>query len=260
MIDACKFKIIDLDEIDSTNNQAKRLLSDGEIAPFVIIAKNQTAGRGRYSREWKSADGNLYMSIVMQSTDFVEKQHELSFVSAIALHNVLQVITSDLYIKWPNDIITSSLPKAAQGLNYEEYAKVAGILLESVKYFGQNYLIIGIGVNVNSSPFVEGREVACLSGINPSAKLSTKDLFDSIVMEFSFYYNLWFRTGFSQIRKLWLDRAFGIGATITVSDRTKSFSGVFLDIDHSGAIVIEDSCGKIIRLSTGEIFFGGGDE
>lgn len=247
MINIEKFRLLIFDEIDSTNNEAKRLLSRGEGGNFAIIAKNQTAGRGRYGREWKSADGNLYLSLVIPSGNFIEKQHELSFVSAISVHKVLGSIYPNLYIKWPNDILAGR-------------AKIAGILLESVKYFGAYYLIIGIGVNIASAPVIDGRDVTSLAELDKSIKILPGEMADLIISNFSHYLNLWDNNGFVEIRKLWLAKSFAPGTIISVSDGKEAISGAFVDIDETGAIMLKADDGEVHKLSVGEVFFGSGNE
>ncbi|MGN1295944.1 MAG: biotin--[acetyl-CoA-carboxylase] ligase, partial [Bacilli bacterium] len=136
------FNILSFDELDSTNNYAKNniaILNDGD----VIFAKKQTAGRGRMNRAWSSSDGNLTFTIVIKEKFLLNKFDCLSLLSASAIFNVLSSYTSNVSIKWPNDV-------------YVNDKKICGILLEGASSAeGLSYLIIGIGVNLNKKSFDE---------------------------------------------------------------------------------------------------------
>lgn len=136
------FNIISFEELDSTNNYAKNniaILNDGD----VIFAKKQTAGRGRMNRAWSSSNGNLTFTIVIKNKFLLKKFDCLSLLSASAIYNVLSSYTSNVTIKWPNDV-------------YVKDKKICGILLEGASNEeGLNYLLIGIGINLNQSAFDE---------------------------------------------------------------------------------------------------------
>ncbi len=131
--------IINLEEVDSTNLYAKRnlaLLDD----KTVIIAKSQTAGRGRFDRKWIDlGDENLFMTIVLKpSTSFDCKYSNLTQYMCVVLAQVLEDYGLKPSIKWPNDVMVNN-------------KKIAGILSETM-VCGQKFngLVLGIGVNLNA--------------------------------------------------------------------------------------------------------------
>ncbi|MEN6541129.1 biotin--[acetyl-CoA-carboxylase] ligase, partial [Parvibaculum sp.] len=95
-------------EIDSTNEEAKRLGEAGEPGPIWITAERQTAGRGRRGREWVSPSGNFMGTLLLRPQANPRKAAELSFVAALAVHDAVDGLLSpalrpDLKLKWPND-------------------------------------------------------------------------------------------------------------------------------------------------------------
>src|SRR6266481_4556190 len=126
--------VVFLDFVDSTNAQALRLARAGERGPLWIVAKTQTAGRGRRGRTWVSEPGNLYASLLLTDPAPPERFPELSFVAALALHDAIggrtPGLASRLVLKWPNDLLI-------------DRNKFAGILVE-----GEGVAVaIGVGVN-----------------------------------------------------------------------------------------------------------------
>lgn len=130
-------KIISLMETDSTNNYAKRLIEDGKISDHaVIIAKSQSAGRGRSGKLFLSPSGGLYMTVVMETELPPSCFISVTSCAAAAVHRaVLQVSGADCGIKWINDL-------------YLRGKKLSGILVESIIRGGRTYVVVGIGVNI----------------------------------------------------------------------------------------------------------------
>jgi len=124
---------------DSTNAEALRRLMEGEQAPFVIIAEEQTAGRGRRGRSWLSPPAqNLYYTLALRVTGGPKRLSGLSLVVGLAVMRALREMgVPHAGVKWPNDI-------------YVDERKVAGILLELTGDPADVcHVVIGIGINVN---------------------------------------------------------------------------------------------------------------
>jgi BirA family biotin operon repressor/biotin-[acetyl-CoA-carboxylase] ligase len=84
-----KYNLLAFEEIDSTNNEAKRLIQSGALDKLVIWSRQQTNGRGRYNRVWQSQDGNLYLSVLLPIQCPLEKAAELSFVMGLAVYDFI---------------------------------------------------------------------------------------------------------------------------------------------------------------------------
>ena len=137
-------EIINLLQVDSTNTEAQRLLKKKKISsPLWIVAEEQTSGKGRGENKWVSNKGNLFASLIFPISFNIKNLPILSCAVSLATFECLEFFIKDdqfLKIKWPNDILFKD-------------SKLSGILIENLLSADLNYSIIGIGINVNSSPF-----------------------------------------------------------------------------------------------------------
>jgi len=131
--------IILLRKVDSTNNFAKKLARYGAAEGTVVVAEEQTAGRGRHGRKWFSPKGGLYFSIILRPKVKVNEAVGIVVVAGLA---AVKVLSEDyglkVEVKWPNDVLLDG-------------KKVCGILAEMSSVGEEvNYVVVGIGINVNS--------------------------------------------------------------------------------------------------------------
>lgn len=128
--------------MDSTNTRAKLIGGGNVMENAVVVAKNQTAGRGRRGRNWISPEGNCYFSVMMKPDIQAENVSTITLVAALALTQTIEKVTGiKAQIKWPNDVVVDG-------------KKVSGILTESsIGVDGLKYVVIGVGVNVNQKQF-----------------------------------------------------------------------------------------------------------
>ncbi|MDX2050732.1 MAG: biotin--[acetyl-CoA-carboxylase] ligase [Rickettsiaceae bacterium] len=243
-----KFNLVLLDEIDSTNDEARRIaMSPGSPSYLVVCAKKQTFGRGRSGKQWESPLGNLFMSVIVPINRDLEQMSQLSFVVGLALERAIlgffnkYSLRPQIELKWPNDVLLND-------------KKVAGILLESIDSNAKS-LVIGIGVNVTQMPFVRDKIITSLynEGLRD---LDNTDVLHAFMLNFETLYDEWNIGGFLSIREMWLKKAKGLGDIITVSTGASRISGKFMDIDFKGKIRLHISSGQIHSVSTGELFFG----
>jgi len=240
-----QYNLLVFEEIDSTNNEAKRLIKSGALDRLVIWSKQQTDGRGRYGRNWSSQEGNLYMSVLLPVQCSLAKAAQLSFVMGLSVYDVIsglakkQKIKLDINLKWPNDILISGM-------------KIGGILLESLPEEDTGWVVLGLGLNVENTPDVENSTSLKDLGI----KGNVGHALGMVMNKFDYYHNLWTIYGFSKIRQMWIKRAYKLGEVVTISDMKNRISGVFETIDKDGAMKIKLASGEKYSMSTGEIFFG----
>jgi len=238
------YALLEFDEIDSTNEEARRRAASDETRPLWIIAKRQSAGRGRRSREWQSTPGNLFATLLLRPEKPAAECAQLSFLAALAVSDMLAGFAprAALALKWPNDVLA-------------EGRKIAGILLESESRAGATaWLAIGIGVNLTSFP--EDTEfpaisLAALGGIPPAPK----DALLHLAAAFAKWYEVWRTAGFAPIREAWLARASGLGSRIRVRLASEEMTGVFQGIDDSGALLVGVN-GGTRTIAAGEVYFG----
>lgn len=239
-----KYNLHIFNDIDSTNAEAKRLAQLGVEDDYVIWAYQQSKGRGRYGREWQSLTGNLFMSILMDSTDFQERQAQFTYITSLAVYDAINLaakrdkLALNIKLKWPNDIQIDG-------------EKVSGILLETLKVGSLNKLIIGIGVNLTKSP--TGLVYSTTNLRNKGLKsLSLDYLLDMIMSSFDFYYKKWHFHGFNDIRDIWLSKKSHNGL-VTVDDGKQRISGMFHDIDLDGALRLKLASGQIYKTFEGNV-------
>jgi BirA family transcriptional regulator, biotin operon repressor / biotin---[acetyl-CoA-carboxylase] ligase len=132
--------IFNFTKIESTNDFARSLITEHKIFKGIIIADEQTKGRGRYGNKWSSPKGNLYFTIFFPILRSNLKK--IQFLVQLQIRNILKNYNiKNVSLKWPNDL-------------YINNKKICGILQESI-VFGKFFLIIGIGINVKSSPKIK---------------------------------------------------------------------------------------------------------
>jgi BirA family transcriptional regulator, biotin operon repressor / biotin---[acetyl-CoA-carboxylase] ligase len=238
MATAVDARLIAHDVLDSTNAEALRLARAGERGPLWVVAKRQTAGRGRRGRSWISEPGNLCATLLLTEPGRSENWPQLSFVAALATHDAIAqaaaVPSPQLTIKWPNDILL-------------EGAKVAGVLIE-----GEGSAVaVGIGVNCCSHPTTTEYPAADLA----PAGLSAKALMNVLVLKMLERLTQWKRgAGFSEIRADWLDRAAGLGEEICARLPDRELTGRFDGLDPAGGLLLRLPTGDLVTVAAGDVF------
>lgn len=230
------YRKLELDEVDSTNAQARRMAERGETGPVWIIARKQTAGRGRRGRSWQTGPGNLATTLLFRPAARQGDYGQLSFAAALSVYDLAIDIAPHAVIatKWPNDVLANG-------------RKLAGILLES----GADWLAVGIGVNLRTAPKGLGGIALSECGVNAP---SPEDALTSLALHWACWYDEWVRNGFEPLRKAWLERTLGLGSVIRARLSHKERSGVFEGIDSKGSLLLSDN-GQMHVIAAGEVFF-----
>lgn len=240
------FNIYYYDSVNSTNDEAKRIVYDHEEEGIVVCAKEQTQGRGRMGRRWISKPGNLYFTLILKQNGHLSSLAQLSFVAAVAVGQAIaSFIPAEKKItyKWPNDVLVNS-------------QKIAGILLEtepSLTDLNITYILMGIGVNINFYPDHIIYPATCVNE-NTKTPISCEVFLKDCLENIKFLYNKWQTDGFLPIRTLWLNQAHMIGHEITASLNGQLYKGDFKGIDTKGALVLGTPSGEKI-ISSAEIIF-----
>ncbi len=246
------YHLLSYDELDSTNEEARRLAEGGGSHGAVIWAHRQTAGRGRMGRLWVSADGNLFCSILLAPHCGHETAAQLSFVAAVAAAETLESIIpegEEIRCKWPNDILLGT-------------KKIGGILLESFETAdiaaGSNrmvrWVVVGLGINVDSCPQNTDIPATYLKAAGVEI-ISAKIVLSRFIHHFITEYDTWANKGFAPIRKKWLKYAFRIGKPIEVRLPKETHTGIFEGIDTSGHLLLKAGGKKRVSISAGDVFW-----
>lgn len=147
-------------EIDSTNEEARRLIGQGEGEGAVIVAKEQSKGRGKPGNTWFSPKGNLYLSVILKPYKNPHELASITLIAAAAGKSMLSKVANlSAVIKPPNDLLVDG-------------KKIGGILTERLP---SGHLIIGVGINVNS---VEDSFPPDLRTSSTALKIETKKTFE----------------------------------------------------------------------------------
>ncbi|MCP4328791.1 MAG: biotin--[acetyl-CoA-carboxylase] ligase [Alphaproteobacteria bacterium] len=233
-----------LEQVDSTNEEAKRLAADGAPHLTLVVARHQTKGRGRQGRAWVSPPGNLYSSLVLRPDCSPAVAAQIGFVAALATRDVIVDFTHgavDVRCKWPNDVLIDG-------------RKVCGFLLESAALGADrvDWLVLGLGVNLVSAPVGIDRPATCLAD-NGVTSCLPEDFLQAWIPTFVHWYSRWRKLGFRTIRETWLSHAIGRGEPIEVRLGGETIRGLFADLDRSGALIVDQS--NVRRTVTaGDVF------
>jgi BirA family biotin operon repressor/biotin-[acetyl-CoA-carboxylase] ligase len=239
------YRLVVLDTVTSTNDEAKRLAAAGAEDGTLVWAREQSAGRGRHGRSWESPPGNLYMSLVARPECPMNEAMQLGFVAALAVGETLGSIVpplTELRYKWPNDVLLNG-------------SKVAGILMESATQSDGtlDWLILGLGINVASHPKEARFPATCLSS-EGAETLQVGEILESFSRHFLTWVNRWLDGGFEPIRKAWLHYAYALDERIEVRLGEETVAGRFAELDADGALVLETDDGARRTLHFGDVF------
>ena len=146
-------------------------------------------------------------------------------------------------LKWPNDVLAGR-------------QKLAGILLEAEAVPGGRLaVVVGIGTNVVAAP--EGTPTPATSLAKLGVQVGAEDLFAELSDAWAGYRGIWENgRGFGEIRRLWLERAAGLGQPVAVQTGTASVEGTFDTIDEQGCLIVRKADGHLVPISAGDVYFG----
>ena len=226
-------------ETVSTNNDGKAMCKAGISKPALIVADEQTGGRGRQGKSFLSPIGGLYMTLVLPLNAPIEDAVMATSCSAVAVARAIEKFGIHCGIKWVNDL-------------YADGRKVCGILVEAendYRTMTTRSLVIGIGVNVESAPQLDG-EVKAVSLCELGFSADVTELCSAIAEEMLALYNDGF--DFSSYRDEYVHRSVVLGREITFAENGTARVGIASDIGESGELIVD--CGvETIALTSGEI-------
>ncbi len=239
-----------LDETGSTNREALARAAEGETGPLWIMARRQTAGRGRSGRSWASERGNLHATLLTHMACPPSAIAQISLVTGVAVYDAIVEsagrVPRGLRLKWPNDVLVGQ-------------AKCAGILAESVLGRNTATVAIGVGINLAWHPGDLGREATHLAaqGIDVSPDAMLELLAAAMDRRLTQWNN---GTGFAAVRAHWLERAGPAGEACSVNTGAEVIAGTFAGLDEGGALLIDDDAGRRCTVAFGDVSLPAGAE
>ncbi|WP_343060505.1 biotin--[acetyl-CoA-carboxylase] ligase [Sphingomonas rhizophila] len=201
-----------------------------------LVARRQSAGRGRHGRVWDSIPGNFLGSTLVELRPHDPSPSTLSLLAGLALVEAVTAIAPDrsLSLKWPNDLLLDG-------------AKLAGVLIER----SGDRVVVGTGVNLAGAPRIAGRQIAALDGE------TTPDTFAPILADrFAAWLDAWRTTRGQGIVDAWLARAHPVGSLLSVhSGPGQRIDGNFDGLDPDGALRLRLAGGAVEIVRAGDVTF-----
>lgn len=214
------------DSIDSTNAEALRLVGAGAAAPFLVLAEQQTAGRGRRGRKWVSPFAqNVYYSLVLRIEDGLRQLEGLSLVVGLAVMQALHESgVRGAALKWPNDVLVGQ-------------KKIAGILLELVGDPADIcHVVLGIGINVNMQKASEVDQQWTSVQLETGSPMDRNALVAQLGLQLQSYLDRHRVAGFSGLRQEWEKSHAWQGRSVSLIAGINQVNGVVLGVDCQGAL------------------------
>lgn len=241
--------------IDSTNKKARELATEGAVHGTLVTADTQVSGIGRRGRSWSSEkEAGIYMSMVLRPEIETEKASMLTLVAAMAVEKAIARIcltdTSDcedidigrLMIKWPNDIVLNK-------------KKVCGILTElSLEGREIEYIVLGIGINVNNKEFPEEiSQTASSLSLECGRDLDRELLITEVWKQFAVYYELFLQTeDISLFQEEYEAALINKEENVKVLDPLGEYIGIAKGITNTGELIVE-TADDVRYVSGGEV-------
>jgi len=241
------------DQIGSTNVEAMARAREGDRGSVWFVTSEQTAGRGRRQRAWIAPRGNLASSVleVLQVTPAAAAT--LGFAAGLATEAALRKVSVEAALragpqplkydlKWPNDVLAGG-------------RKLVGISLDAEASGDRLAVVVGIGTNIIAAP--EGTPTPATSLAALGVQVGAEELFSVLSDSWVEFRGIWDNgRGFGQIRKLWLERATGLGRTVGIKSAGSTVEGTFETIDEQGCMIVHTPAGRLMPITAGDVYFG----
>lgn len=235
---------IHYDKVDSTNVECRKECNNNPIEGTVIVAEEQASGKGRLGRSWVSPKGTgIWMSIVLTPKISPIMAPRSTLIGAAAVYTALKDMGIPVGVKWPNDIIING-------------KKICGILTEmNAEIERINYVIMGIGINVNMDSFPEElKEKATSLKIELGNEIDRKKLVAAILNNLENYYDDFKNTGdISRVIEICREGSLLINKEVRLINGNDEVICTVLDIDEDGELIVRYKDGTLGRVMSGEV-------
>jgi len=229
--------------LGSTNDEARRAALDGDPGRLWVVAGEQTRGRGRHGRRWRSPPGNLYASALVVDPCEAAIAPQIGFVAGVALVDALEDLGgAGIALKWPNDALWRG-------------AKLAGLLVEGATTPARKLAcVVGVGVNCASAPQGLAYPATDLRAALGAA-IAPETVFRRLAVRFDEAIGLWSRgAGFAEIRARWLAAAAGLGGPVRVAGARGAIEGRLEGLDADGRLLVRTAEG-LETIEAADVFF-----
>jgi BirA family biotin operon repressor/biotin-[acetyl-CoA-carboxylase] ligase len=236
------------DEIDSTILEARRRAERGETSPVWLIAKRQTAGRGRRGRAWSSHEGNLLATLLFATREPPQQIALLGFAAGVAIAESIDEIlgAGAAMLKWPNDVFIDG-------------AKISGIMLDSgAAGAGETWVALAFGVNLAAAPEGIDQPTTSLRALLPPDAPAPDPLafLAAVRPKLEAWSARIVSEGFEPLRRAWLQRAFGLGREARVMQGEQLLDGRIAGLSPRGELELDTPSGRRL-IAAGDVFLSG---
>jgi BirA family biotin operon repressor/biotin-[acetyl-CoA-carboxylase] ligase len=242
------YRLMRLETVDSTNAEARRRAEGGEPGPLWIWSLRQSAGRGRYGRQWQSQHGNLFASLLIGLGCSLRTAGQLALLAGVVAYDTATKLLpneahSELLLKWPNDVLLKG-------------GKLAGTLLEGASEAAPNRCKIVIGTGFNLATFPPDFEQPATSLAAHGGAATPAAAFETLAAVTDAWLTRWGEgVAFQTVRRAWLDRAGPTGRPLRVRLPGEEAEGTYAGLDSGGALRLLMSDGAERRIAAGDVFF-----
>lgn len=233
-------KVIYFPQLPSTMDVARRKARQGAVEGTVIMAGEQTSGRGRIKRTWLSPPGNIALSVILYP-DVSCLPYLVMIASLAVVRSIRNVTGLKADIKWPNDVLISG-------------KKVCGILIENeIGGTGVARAIIGVGINIDLGELKITDSTIPVSSLEKEVKQTVvrTDLVKNLLVEMERLY-LKLPEGKSIYRQ-WRRKLITLGKKVTVRMGDETLHGLAASVDSGGALILELDDGSTTRVIAGDV-------
>lgn len=239
-------RVVHLERASSTNDEAERLAREGAPDGTVVIAEEQTAGRGRVGREWRSPRGKgIYLSVVLRPALPPARVSFLTLCGAVAAQQAIASCAPGVRasLKWPNDVLVGG-------------RKVCGILTELTTEADRiHHGVVGVGMNANHAPGdLAGITAATSLRIETGAAVSRPALARAFLKALDAQYALLAAGRYAEIIDRWLGASETVGRRVRVSSLSgERWEGVATGLDDDGCLLVRLDTGLTRRATGGDV-------
>ncbi|MFN2578519.1 MAG: biotin--[acetyl-CoA-carboxylase] ligase [Pyrinomonadaceae bacterium] len=232
------------ESIDSTNLEAIRQAKAGAAEGVCVIARTQTAGRGRLDRKWHSPkDAGLYFSVILRPKLEKNVWPLITLMAALAVSDsIMKACAVETDIKWPNDICAND-------------RKICGILAETVETHSGAAAVLGIGINLTADRLAEIPAEATAIELVAGGQVDPEIILEQLLRSIGDGYELLQTVeGPEHIIREWCAHSsYAFDRLVSVSLEGDSFQGVTRGLESDGALRVETADGKIKVIRAGDV-------
>ncbi len=233
------------ESIDSTNQEARRLAAKEGKNGLLVVSEEQTGGRGRRGRAWTSPkETGIWMSLLLRPDLEPQDASMITLIAALATAKAIkQVSDLDVLIKWPNDLVYNN--KKVCGILTEMSAEIDEIL----------YVIVGIGINVNTKEFPEEiKERATSLAMEKGQKIHRAKLIAAFCLAFETYYEQFLQTkDLAFMKEEYETHLVNVGRQVRIIKRDGERIRTAIGINERGELLVKDDLGRIEEVFSGEV-------